>query len=77
MPKPKQLTLFETPTVELTTGKRKYHYASNGKRNEPGNLSEYAFQLSLFNQENNHPDSGATPAIRNRLGNAHQERDSL
>ena len=77
LPEPKQLSLFQTPTVELTTGKRKYHYASNGKRNEPGNLSEYAFQLSLFNQENNHPDSGATPAIRNRLGNAHQERDSL
>ncbi len=56
LPKPKQLTLFETPTVELTTDKRKYHYASNGKRNEPGNLKEYTFQLSLFNQENNHPN---------------------
>ncbi len=56
LPEPKQLSLFQTPTVELTTGKRKYHYASNGKRNEPGNLKEYTFQLSLFNQENNHPD---------------------
>ncbi|MDJ0730940.1 MAG: transposase [Crocosphaera sp.] len=73
LPEPKQLTLFQTPTVELTTGKRRKRLrdtpshgaspinqekqsASNGKRVVPGNLNEYAFQLSLFNQENNHPD---------------------
>jgi putative transposase len=56
LPEPKQLTLFETPTIEITTGKRRYHYASNGKRNEPGNLKALTIQLSLFNQENNHPD---------------------
>ena len=73
MPEPKQLTLFETPTPELTEVKRRKQSArsgatpairnrllvahqDNGKRVVPGNLSEYTFQLSLFNQENNHPD---------------------
>ncbi|MDJ0658251.1 MAG: transposase [Crocosphaera sp.] len=56
LPKPKQLTLFETPTSELTENKRRKHYALLSKRDVPGNLKEYAFQLSLFNQENNHPD---------------------
>ncbi len=56
LPKPKQLSLFQTPISELTESKRRYHYARNCKRNEPGNLKELAIQLSLFNQENNHPD---------------------
>ncbi len=56
LPEPKQLTLFETPTPELTEVKRRKQSARNGKRVVPGNLSEYTFQLSLFNQENNHPD---------------------
>ncbi len=56
LPEPKQLTLFQTPTSELTETKRRKHYARKSKRDVPGNLSEYAFQLSLFNQENNHPD---------------------
>ncbi len=56
LPKPKQLTLFETPTSELTETKRRKHYARKSKRDVPGNLSECTFQLSLFNQENNHPD---------------------
>ena len=42
---PKQLTLFETPTLEVTSGKRRQHAASNGKRRVPGNL---AVQLDLF-----------------------------
>ena len=73
LPEPKQLTLFEPPTPELTEVKRRKQSArsgatpairnrllvahqDNGKRVVPGNLSEYTFQLSLFNQENNHPD---------------------
>lgn len=56
LPEPKQLTLFQTPTSELTEVKRIKQSASNGKRVVPGNLRECAFQLSLFNQENNHPD---------------------
>ncbi len=56
LPEPKQLTLFQTPTSELTENKRRKHYALLSQRDVPGNLSEYAFQLSLFNQENNHPD---------------------
>ncbi|MFL9458313.1 RNA-guided endonuclease InsQ/TnpB family protein [Tolypothrix bouteillei VB521301_2] len=43
--KPKQLILFETPTVESTTSKRRQHRASNGKRDVPGNLPT---QLSLW-----------------------------
>ena len=49
LPEPKQLTLFQTPTSELTEVKRRKHYARKSKRDVPGNLSEYAFQLSLFN----------------------------
>ncbi|MGK7940100.1 MAG: RNA-guided endonuclease InsQ/TnpB family protein, partial [Crocosphaera sp.] len=71
-----QRVLGVSPTRCLNQERRK-HYARKSKRDVPGNLSEYAFQLSLFNQENNHPDSGATPARSPRLGNAHQERDSL
>ncbi|MDJ0582103.1 transposase [Crocosphaera sp.] len=56
LPEPKQLTLFQTPTSELTENKRRKHYARKSKRDVPGNLSEYTLQLSLFNQENNHPD---------------------
>ena len=73
LPEPKQLTLFQTPTSELTENKaiqrglggfpherlnqeRRKHYARKSKRDVPGNLSECTFQLSLFNQENNHPD---------------------
>ncbi len=67
----------QTPTSELTENKRRKHYARKSKRDVPGNLKELTIQLSLFNQENNHPNSGATPAIRNRPPNAHQERDSL
>lgn len=56
LPEPKQLSLFQTPTSELTEVKRRKHYARKSKRDVPGNLNEYAFQLSLFNQENNHPN---------------------
>ena len=56
LPEPKQLSLFQTPTSELTETKGRKHYARKSKRDVPGNLSEYAFQLGLFNQENNHPD---------------------
>ena len=56
LPEPKQLSLFQTPTSELTGNKRRKHCAVKGKRDVPGNLSEYTVQLSLFNQENNHPD---------------------
>ncbi len=56
LPKPKQLSLFETPTSELTENKRRKHYARKSKRDVPGNLKELTIQLSLFNQENNHPD---------------------
>ncbi len=56
LPEPKQLSLFQTPTSELTENKRRKHYALLSKRDVPGNLNEYAFQLSLFNQENNHPN---------------------
>lgn len=55
-PKPKQLSLFETPSSELTEGKRRKHYARKSKRNVPRNLGE---QLSLFNQDNN-PRTSAT-----------------
>ncbi len=55
LPEPKQLTLFQTPTSELTETKGRKHYARKSKRDVPGNLSEYTLQLSLFNQENNHP----------------------
>jgi putative transposase len=50
LPKPKQLSLFETPNSELTEIKRKKHHARKSKRDVPGNLLE---QLNLFNQENN------------------------
>jgi putative transposase len=43
--KPKQLTLFETPTVESTTGKRIQHRALKSKRSVPGNPPT---QLSLW-----------------------------
>ncbi|ACK67162.1 transposase, IS605 OrfB family [Rippkaea orientalis PCC 8801] len=56
LPEPKQLTLFETPTNELTLDKRKHHYARMSKRSEPGNLLR---QLDLFDQENN-PRNSAT-----------------
>ena len=56
LPEPKQLSLFQTPTSELTETKGRKHYARKSKRDVPGNLSEYTLQLSLFNQENNHPD---------------------
>jgi putative transposase len=46
---PKQLTLFETPTPELTGAKRRHPHARKSKRGEPGNLGE---QLELFNQDN-------------------------
>jgi len=46
--KPKQLILFETPTVESTTGKRKQHRARNSKRGVPGNPPT---QLSLWDIE--------------------------
>jgi putative transposase len=42
---PKQLALFETPTVELTMVKRKQHRARNSKRGVPGNPPT---QLSLW-----------------------------
>lgn len=44
-PEPEQLKLFETPTVELTTGKRKQHRARNSKHDVPGNPPT---QLSLW-----------------------------
>lgn len=55
-PKPKQLSLFETPSSELTEVKRRKHYAQTSQRNVPRNLGE---QLSLFNQDNN-PRHSAT-----------------
>jgi len=45
---PRQLTLFETPTLESTRGYRRQQTARNGKRSVPGNLS---IQLDLFNQD--------------------------
>ncbi len=50
------ITLFQTPTSELTENKRRKHYALLSKRDVPGNLKELTIQLNLFNQENNHPD---------------------
>jgi putative transposase len=52
LPKPRQLTLFETPTLELIRGKRRQHRAHKGERDVPGNLG---IQLNLFNQDNNIP----------------------
>ncbi|MCU0536331.1 MAG: transposase [Hydrococcus sp. Prado102] len=53
LPKPKQLTLFETPISELTVSKRRQHRALiRGERDVPGNLG---VQLDLFNQDNNIP----------------------
>lgn len=43
-PELKQLSLFETPTVESTTGKRSYAGSRKRKRQQPGNLP---LQLSL------------------------------
>ena len=49
-PEPRQLTLFETPTSELTGTKRRHPGAhKSSKHREPGNLIE---QLELFNQDN-------------------------
>jgi putative transposase len=45
---PRQLTLFETPSTELTVPKRKYPRAYKGKCGEPGNLE---VQLDLFSQD--------------------------
>jgi putative transposase len=46
---PKQLTLFETPSTELTVPKRRQSDASKrSKRREPGNLEG---QLDLFSQD--------------------------
>ncbi|MEQ9372612.1 MAG: transposase [Coleofasciculus chthonoplastes F3-SA18-01] len=45
---PKQLTLFETPSVELTTSKGRKHDTRKGKRCVPGNLGR---QLELFSQD--------------------------
>jgi putative transposase len=45
---PKQLTLFETPSVELTTSKGRKHDTRKGKRRVPGNLGR---QLELFSQD--------------------------
>ncbi|MFB2923594.1 RNA-guided endonuclease InsQ/TnpB family protein [Aerosakkonema funiforme] len=42
---PRQLTLFETPTLESTRGYRRQQTAINGKRSVPGNL---AVQMDLF-----------------------------
>lgn len=47
-PKPKQLTLFETPSAESTVPKRRHQSACKGKRSEPGNLE---VQLDLFSQD--------------------------
>lgn len=53
LPKPRQLTLFETPLSELTGSKRRQHRASiRGERDVPGNLG---IQLDLFSQDNNIP----------------------
>jgi putative transposase len=57
-PEPKQLTLFETPTSELTGTKRRHPGARFfDKRREPGNLGE---QLDLFNQDSNDGAISAT-----------------
>jgi len=45
---PKQLTLFETPSTELTVPKRRKHDTREGKRRVPGNLGG---QLELFSQD--------------------------
>ncbi len=45
---PKQLTLFETPSTELTVPKRRKHDTRKGKRRVPGNLGK---QLELFPQD--------------------------
>jgi putative transposase len=45
---PRQLTLFETPSAELTPPKRRHPRAHKGKRGEPGNLK---VQLDLFSQD--------------------------
>lgn len=45
---PIQLELWQTPTLELTRGKRKQQGAPSGKRLVPGNLM---VQLDLFNQD--------------------------
>lgn len=42
---PKQLTLFETPTLEVTRVKRRHPATRKGFKREPGNL---AVQLDLF-----------------------------
>ena len=45
---PRQLTLFETPTLELTRVKRRHPAARKSKQRQPGNLM---VQLSLFHQD--------------------------
>lgn len=45
---PIQLELWQTPTLELTSGKRRQQSALSGKRSVPGNLM---VQLDLFNQD--------------------------
>jgi putative transposase len=57
-PEPKQLTLFKTPTSELTETKRRQHRARKSKRDVPGNLG---VQLELFSQDNN--DDATTPSL--------------
>lgn len=45
---PQQLSLFETPSVELTVHKRRQPDARKGKRRVPGNLEVH---LELFSQD--------------------------
>ncbi|MEQ8468477.1 RNA-guided endonuclease InsQ/TnpB family protein [Coleofasciculus sp. E1-EBD-02] len=56
--KPKQLSLFETPSVELTTSKRRKHDTRKGKRRVPGNLGR---QLELFSQDMWNVSSAESP----------------
>jgi putative transposase len=56
--KPKQLTLFETPSTELTVPKRRKHDTRKGKRRVPGNLGR---QLELFSQDMWNASSAESP----------------
>ena len=57
---PIQLVLWQTPTLELTRGKRRQHAAQLSKRHVPGNLS---VQLDLFNQDISSVNSIESPCF--------------
>jgi putative transposase len=56
--KPKQLSLFETPSAELTVPQRRKHDTRKGKRRVPGNLER---QLELFSQDMWNVSSAESP----------------